>query len=84
MGFSRQEYWSGLSFPSPGNLPNPGIEPGSPALQVDSLPTELQRKTQMYIVSSQQMLIALNLSARSPIKILTLCILLMFLLDVVC
>ena len=33
MGFSRQEYWSGLPFPSPGNLPNPGIEPGSPALQ---------------------------------------------------
>ena len=32
MGFSRQEYWSGLSFPSPGDLPNPGIEPGSPAL----------------------------------------------------
>ena len=32
MGFSRQEYWSGLPFPSPGDLPNPGIEPGSPAL----------------------------------------------------
>ena len=41
MGFSRQEYWSGLSFPSPGDLPDPGIEPGSPALQADSLPTEL-------------------------------------------
>ena len=41
MGFSRQGYWSGLPFPSPGNLPNPGIEPGSPALQVDSLPAEL-------------------------------------------
>ena len=41
MGFSRQEYWSGLLFPSPGNLPDPGIEPGSPALQVDFLPTEL-------------------------------------------
>ena len=40
MGFSRQEYWSGLPFPSPGDLPNPGIEPGSPALQADSLPTE--------------------------------------------
>ena len=40
MGFSRQEYWSGLPFPSPGNLPNPGIEPGSPALQADSLPSE--------------------------------------------
>ena len=41
MGFSRQEYWSGLPFPSPGDLPNPGIEPGSPALQADDLPTEL-------------------------------------------
>ena len=40
MEFSRPEYWSGLPFPSPGDLPNPGIEPGSPALQVDSLPTE--------------------------------------------
>ena len=38
MGFSRQQYWSGLPFPSPGDLPNPGIEPRSPALQVDSLP----------------------------------------------
>ena len=37
MGFSRQEYWSGLSLPSPGDLPNPGIEPGSPALQAGSL-----------------------------------------------
>ena len=40
MGFPKQEYWSGLPFPSPGNLLNPGIEPGSPALQVDSLLTE--------------------------------------------
>ena len=39
-GFSRQEYWSGLSFPCPGDLPDPGIEPWSPALQADSLPTE--------------------------------------------
>ena len=38
--FFRQEYWSGLSFPFPGDLPNPGIEPGSPVLQADSLPTE--------------------------------------------
>ena len=44
MGFSRQEYWSGVPFPSPGDLPNPGIEPGSPALQADSLLTELQGK----------------------------------------
>ena len=42
MGFSRQEYWSGLLFPSPGDLPGPGIEPGSPALQADSLLSEPQ------------------------------------------
>ena len=40
MGFSKQEYWSGLPFPSPGDLPNPGIEPGSPSLQVDALTSE--------------------------------------------
>ena len=40
MGFPRQEYWSGLPFPSPGDLPDPGIEPGSPTIQVDSLLTE--------------------------------------------
>ena len=38
--FSRQEYWSGLPFPSPGDLPDPGIEAGSPALQANSLPSE--------------------------------------------
>ena len=42
MMFSRQEYWSGLLFPASRDLPDPGIEPGSPALQVDSLPTELR------------------------------------------
>ena len=40
MGFSRQEYWSGLPFPSPGDLPDAGIEPKSPALQADALPSE--------------------------------------------
>ena len=40
MEFSRQEYWSGLPFPSPGDLPDPGIEPGSPASQADALPSE--------------------------------------------
>ena len=44
MGFSRQEYWSGLTFPSPGDLPSAGIEPPSLAMEVDSLPTELQGK----------------------------------------
>ena len=42
MGYSRQEYWSGLPFPSPGNLLKPEIELGSPALQADSLLSELQ------------------------------------------
>ena len=40
MEFSKQEYWSGLSFPSPGDLPDPGIELRSPALQADALPSE--------------------------------------------
>ena len=44
IGFSRQEYWSGLPFLSPGNLPDPGIEPASPALQAGSLLTELLEK----------------------------------------
>ena len=41
--FSRPEYWRGYPFPSPGDFPNPGIEPGSPALQVDSLPADALR-----------------------------------------
>ena len=45
MGFSRQEYWSDLPFPSPGDLPNPGIEPRSPALQADALTSEPPGKT---------------------------------------
>ena len=40
MGFSRQEYWSGMPFPSPGDVPNPGIESRSPTLQADALPSE--------------------------------------------
>ena len=48
MKFSRPEYWSGLPFPSPGDLPNPGIKPGSPVLQADSLPTELSGKSFSY------------------------------------
>ena len=53
--FSRQEYWSGLPFPSTRDLPNPGIEPRSPALQADSLPSELPGKprdqTRIFYVS---------------------------------
>ena len=44
MEFSRQEYWNRLPFPSPGDLPNPGIKPGCPALQADALPSEPPRK----------------------------------------
>ena len=44
MGFSRQEYWSGLPCPSPGDLPKPGSKPRSPSLQANSLPAEPQRK----------------------------------------
>ena len=46
MGYCRQKHWSELPFPSPGDLPDPGIEPGSPALQADSLPPEVPGKCQ--------------------------------------
>ena len=48
MGFSRQEYWSGLPFLPPGHLPDPGTKPRYPALQADSLPTELQGNPHVY------------------------------------
>ena len=54
MGFPRKEYWSGLPFPSPGDLPDPGIEPGSSALQADSLPFELPG----YLLYSQRIYIS--------------------------
>ena len=60
MEFSKLKYWSGLPFPSPGDLPNPGIEPMSPALQVDSLlsepPGKPSRKTQYYQGNSSSQL----------------------------
>ena len=55
-GFSRQESWSGLLFPSPGDLPNPGIKPNSPALQVDSLPSEPPGKPKNTEVGSLSLL----------------------------
>jgi len=54
MESSRQGYWSELPFPSPGDLPNPGIEPVSPALQVDSLPSELPGKSSRMAGKSPQ------------------------------
>ena len=72
MGFSRQEYWSGLPFPSPGDLPDPGIEPGTPALQADSLLSELPGK-QICIeylpndsFSSNYLKIFLNILPKAP------------------
>ena len=65
MGFSRQEYWSGLPFPSPGDLPNPGIKPGSPALQADSLPTELRGKPFVYLYSYVILCLLQELYSRS-------------------
>ena len=55
MGSPRQESWNGLPYPSPGDLPDPGIEPGSPALQADSLPSEPLRRPLMYKFIQQPM-----------------------------
>ena len=63
VGFSRQEYWSGLPFTSPGDLPNPGIEPGSPALQADALPSEPPGEAQKYIL---YLLLILHTLATDP------------------
>ena len=56
MEFSRPEYWSGLPFPSPGDLPNPAIKPRSPTLQVYSLPAEPQGKPKNIGVGSLSLL----------------------------
>ena len=55
-GILQAKYWSWLPFPSPGDLPDPGIEPGSPALQVDSLPAEPQGKPENPGVGSLSLL----------------------------
>ena len=54
MGSSRQEYWSGLPFTSPEDLPDPGIKPGSPALQADTLTSEPPRKPMLETLSFKQ------------------------------
>ena len=56
MGFSKQEYWSGLSFSSIGDLPNPGLEPGFPTLQADALPSEPPGKPSTISLSSKKVL----------------------------
>ena len=66
MGFSRQEYWSGLPFPSSGDLPNSGIEPRSPALQVESLPTELWGKPYLRLLIFLPAILILACDSSSP------------------
>ena len=57
MGFSRQENWSGLPCPPPGDLPDPGIKPTSPALQADSLPSEAPGKSFLHIIAPKNSLV---------------------------
>ena len=67
MGFSRQEYWSGLPFPSPGDLPDPGIEPRSPTFQADALTSEPPGKPIcMYICIYTSPLFWISFPFRSP------------------
>ena len=54
MEFSRQEYWSGLPFPSPGDIPDPGMEPRSPALQADALPSEPPLSPSVYMAITEK------------------------------
>ena len=60
MGFSRQGYQSGLPFPSPEDLPNPGIEPRSPALQADALPSEPSGKPKLELKTSLSLFITVS------------------------
>ena len=69
MGFSRQEYWSGLPFPSPGDLPDPGIEPGSPALWADALPSEPPGKSQYHLLINYFEKIFLNITLHKNFRI---------------
>ena len=63
MGFSRQEYWSGLPFPSPGDLPDPGIKPRSSALQADALPSEPPGKPKETIKLSSTVAVPFHIPA---------------------
>ena len=67
MKFSRPEYQSGYPFPSPGDIPNPGIEPRSPALQADSLPTSLVAQRLKHLPGMQETQVQ-SLSLEDPLK----------------
>ena len=73
MGFSRQEYWSGLPFPSPGDLPNSGIEPWSPALQADALTSELPGKPQVALYYWYKTVVKFYSVAWSEVKVAQSC-----------
>ena len=64
MGFPRQEYWSALPFPSPGDFPDPGKECRSPTLQAHSLPSELQGKPQIHIFGHAPWCVSLSFLTR--------------------
>ena len=68
MEFSRQEYWSGLPFPSPGDLQSPGIKPGSPALQADSLLTELYKVCLSYMKCGEKFFLLLRLKEGKTVE----------------
>ena len=73
MGFSGQEYWSELPLPSPGDLPNPGIEPASPASQADSLPLSHPESPQPVVRDSKIIYFPLTyyLSERRQVKLIS-------------
>ena len=68
MGFSRQEHWSGLPFPSPGDLHDPGIEPGSPALQADALTSEPPGKVLKKVKSRKIHVLSFELDIKTTLK----------------
>ena len=69
MDFSRQEYWNGLPFPSPGDLPDKGCEPGSPALLADSLPSELPGKPIYFLfLPTSEWKLKINMKVKTPGK----------------
>ena len=70
-GFSRQEYWSGLPILSPGKLPDPGIEPGFPELQVDSLPADLSRKPMVTLTNPKERIQIGNIRNGKQVKTIT-------------
>ena len=73
MGFSRQEYRSRFPFPSPGELPDPGIEPVCPALQADTLPSEPQGKQKRPIYTTPMFLEQLLTDYVPSIKVVSVC-----------